>query len=167
MVMRLNREAYAKLIAENITWLDKQPRSLEREHIRQILLKVVEYEYGPAPVDESWPPPAVATSTEGIGVGRAATATKRSGDGIGIGRTSEARDGDTGHRLTAPQIRELRAQVREPQSTYGAARVRVQNNLVQRGLSRYAAGSISADEWCEITEKGRCALASYDRKAGV
>jgi hypothetical protein len=46
---RLNRDAYAKLVAEDMAWLDRQPRTLEREHIRQILTLAVEYEYGPVP----------------------------------------------------------------------------------------------------------------------
>ena len=33
----LTKEAYEKLVAEDIEWLDKQPRSLEREHIALIL----------------------------------------------------------------------------------------------------------------------------------
>jgi hypothetical protein len=50
--MKLNRKAYAQLIQEDIWWLLKQPRTLEREHILLILKHAVEYEYGPEPVDE-------------------------------------------------------------------------------------------------------------------
>lgn len=44
---RLNREAYARLVAEDIEWLLKQPRTLEREHIEEVLKRAVFYEYGP------------------------------------------------------------------------------------------------------------------------
>lgn len=33
----LNRRAYQRLIDEDLEWLDKQPRSLEREHIKDIV----------------------------------------------------------------------------------------------------------------------------------
>ena len=50
MTSRLNRRSYAQLIREDLEWLMKQPRTLEREHIRLILERAVEYEYGPEPV---------------------------------------------------------------------------------------------------------------------
>lgn len=53
MPMRLNRHAYKKLIQEDIEWLMQQPRTLEREHIRLILERAVEYEYGPEPDDKN------------------------------------------------------------------------------------------------------------------
>ncbi len=53
MSSRLNRPAYERLIRENIEWLDKQPRTLERDHIRMILDQAVEYEYGPIVVDQA------------------------------------------------------------------------------------------------------------------
>lgn len=37
MSMPLNKPAYSKLIAEDIEWLNAQPRSLERDHIEQVL----------------------------------------------------------------------------------------------------------------------------------
>jgi len=40
MGIKLNTEAYRKLISEDIEWLKKQPRSLEQEHI----LAILEYE---------------------------------------------------------------------------------------------------------------------------
>ena len=36
--MPLNREAYTKLVDEDLTWLRKQPRTLERDHIEAVLL---------------------------------------------------------------------------------------------------------------------------------
>ena len=33
----LNRRAYQRLIDEDLEWLEKQPRSLEREHIKDIV----------------------------------------------------------------------------------------------------------------------------------
>ena len=39
MTMPVNRETYSKLIEEDLVWLNKQPRSLERNHIENILLK--------------------------------------------------------------------------------------------------------------------------------
>jgi hypothetical protein len=47
MAGRLTRSAYQKLVDENIEWLLKQPRTLERDHIHEILKLVVVYEYGP------------------------------------------------------------------------------------------------------------------------
>ena len=37
MGMMVNREAYQKLIDEDIEWLMKQPRSLERDHIVSVI----------------------------------------------------------------------------------------------------------------------------------
>lgn len=37
MPTTLNKEAYCELIKEDLEWLEKQPRSLEHDHIRQIL----------------------------------------------------------------------------------------------------------------------------------
>lgn len=42
---RLNRTAYERLIAENIEWLLKQPRTLERDHIECILRNSPDKEY--------------------------------------------------------------------------------------------------------------------------
>ncbi len=50
MSQRLNRAGYEKLIAEDIEWLMKQPRTLEREHILCVLRVSVEREY-------EWTPP--------------------------------------------------------------------------------------------------------------
>ncbi len=33
----MNSDAYKKIIEEDLEWLDKQPRTLEREHIRKIV----------------------------------------------------------------------------------------------------------------------------------
>ena len=41
----LNRSAYEKLIAENIEWLLKQPRTLERDHIEAIVRRSADHEY--------------------------------------------------------------------------------------------------------------------------
>lgn len=35
--MTLNRNAYQRLIAEDLAWLEQQPRTLERDHIEQIV----------------------------------------------------------------------------------------------------------------------------------
>lgn len=47
MSMRLTRVAYKKLIDQDLEYLKKQPRTLERDHVLVILDKAVEYEYGP------------------------------------------------------------------------------------------------------------------------
>lgn len=47
MSSRLTRAAYKRMVDENIAWLDKQPRTLERDHIRTVLERAVDYEYGP------------------------------------------------------------------------------------------------------------------------
>jgi hypothetical protein len=43
---RLNRGGYQKLITENIAWLEAQPPTLERTHIKQVLLWSVNALYG-------------------------------------------------------------------------------------------------------------------------
>jgi hypothetical protein len=42
----MSRESYEKLIEENLRWLLLQPRTLEREHIAEILRVSPAYEYG-------------------------------------------------------------------------------------------------------------------------
>lgn len=37
MTMPVNRETYSKMIEEDLVWLNKQPRSLEREHVAEVL----------------------------------------------------------------------------------------------------------------------------------
>ena len=49
MGMMMNRTAYQKLIDEDIEWLLKQPRTLEREHIHAILKESPTRLYGPEP----------------------------------------------------------------------------------------------------------------------
>ncbi len=44
----LNRSAYEKLVAEDIEWLLRQPRTLERDHIEQILRDSPQRLYPPA-----------------------------------------------------------------------------------------------------------------------
>ena len=66
-------------------------------------------------------------------------------------------------RLTQPQFDELDRQEDEPQPCYGAARTRVQNALVARGLSVYLDddGETTTSEFaaqCLITEAGHTAL---------
>lgn len=43
MSTQLNDDAIIKLLKEDIIWLLKQPRDLERDHIEIILLKEIEY----------------------------------------------------------------------------------------------------------------------------
>ena len=42
---RLTRSAYETLIREDLAWLEKQPRTLEREHIALIVKDSVRQEY--------------------------------------------------------------------------------------------------------------------------
>ena len=53
MGMIVNREAYQKLIDEDIEWLLKQPRSLERDHIVSALKNSVECIYGKEKMDDA------------------------------------------------------------------------------------------------------------------
>ena len=46
MRMVVNREAYQKLIDEDVVWILKQPRNLERDHIVSVLKNSVERIYG-------------------------------------------------------------------------------------------------------------------------
>lgn len=45
MSSKLNRHAYEKMIAEDIAWLEKQPRTLERDHIVEVLRCSPDREY--------------------------------------------------------------------------------------------------------------------------
>lgn len=73
-------------------------------------------------------------------------------------------------RLTKPQERELLAQERVPQETYGSARARVQNTLVAKGLSEFTEGdgSVVLDgsfaSQCRLTDAGRIWLVGYHRE---
>ena len=53
MEMMINREDYQKLIDEDIEWILKQPRSLERDHIVSVLKNSVERIYGKEKMDEA------------------------------------------------------------------------------------------------------------------
>lgn len=44
--MEISRRAYQKLIDEDIEWLLRNPRDLERDHIEAVLRKSVELLYG-------------------------------------------------------------------------------------------------------------------------
>lgn len=44
-MMKLNKLGYQQLIDEDIAWLEKIPRTLEREHIIAVLKASVEHEY--------------------------------------------------------------------------------------------------------------------------
>jgi hypothetical protein len=46
MSTTMNRKAYQALIDENLAWLEQQPRTLEREHIRRIVSWSLTREYG-------------------------------------------------------------------------------------------------------------------------
>ena len=54
MGVMINREAYQKLIDEDIEWLLKQPQSLERDHIVSVLKNSVERIYGKEKMDEAY-----------------------------------------------------------------------------------------------------------------
>ncbi len=41
----MNKTAFEKLIQENLDWLERQPRSLEREHIKEIVKQSVQFYY--------------------------------------------------------------------------------------------------------------------------
>jgi hypothetical protein len=44
-MMRLNKHGYEQLINEDIEWLQKVPRSLERDHIIAVLKASIKHEY--------------------------------------------------------------------------------------------------------------------------
>lgn len=46
MASLLNREEFEKLIGEDLAWLRKQPRTLERDHIEQIVNGAAAHYYG-------------------------------------------------------------------------------------------------------------------------
>ena len=43
----MNREAFQRLVDEDMAWLLAQPRSLERDHIEAILKAIPDYVYDP------------------------------------------------------------------------------------------------------------------------
>lgn len=43
----MTRDAYERLIAEDLAWLAEQPRTLEREHIRGVVERSADHEYAP------------------------------------------------------------------------------------------------------------------------
>lgn len=45
MTMPLNRSTYQQLIAEDLKWLEAQPRTLERDHIIAIVKASEKHEY--------------------------------------------------------------------------------------------------------------------------
>ena len=45
MSLKLNLEAFRKLIAEDLAWLEAQPRTLEREHIAMALKESERFHY--------------------------------------------------------------------------------------------------------------------------
>lgn len=47
MTGKLTRDAYRRLIEEDLQWLMKQPRTLERSHIAEIIKASERNEYGP------------------------------------------------------------------------------------------------------------------------
>lgn len=51
----LNREGYEKLIQEDLEWLRKQPRTLEREHIELIVSQSPDQLYGKKPEEPQNP----------------------------------------------------------------------------------------------------------------
>jgi hypothetical protein len=59
--------------------------------------------------------------------------------------------------LTKSQLEELRLQDKIPQPTYGRWRARVQNRLVELGLSRFDTGM----GLCSVTKRGRFFLATF------
>jgi hypothetical protein len=44
-MMRLNKAGYEQLVNEDIAWLEKIPRTLERDHIIAVLKASIEHEY--------------------------------------------------------------------------------------------------------------------------
>ena len=45
MSIKLNKDSYQELIEQNIEWLNKQPQTLEREHIKKIVLDSINFYY--------------------------------------------------------------------------------------------------------------------------
>jgi len=43
--VKLTRDAYEELIAEDLAWLEKQPRTLERDHVMLIVKRSASVEY--------------------------------------------------------------------------------------------------------------------------
>jgi hypothetical protein len=66
MPTTINREAYAKLIAGDLAWLEQQPRTLEREHIAAVLRdSIARYAAPPVLTEERWFPLQADSRTPG------------------------------------------------------------------------------------------------------
>jgi hypothetical protein len=69
---RMNRASYERMIAENIEWLEQQPRTLERDHVIAIVKASADHEYG-----AGTPEPAPATCATCQYAGSASEGTAR------------------------------------------------------------------------------------------
>lgn len=49
MASKLNRAAYEQMVKEDLDWLDQQPDTLEREHIRHIVSDSIRVYYDLTP----------------------------------------------------------------------------------------------------------------------
>lgn len=58
MATKLDRRTYELLIEEDLAWLAAQPRTLERDHIIEIVKASPRHEYETTgPSEAPWPPP--------------------------------------------------------------------------------------------------------------
>lgn len=57
MSYRLNKLGYQQLIAEDIAWLERFSRTLERDHIIMVLQASIEHEYPSFTSADLTPPP--------------------------------------------------------------------------------------------------------------
>lgn len=56
IMTKLTRSAYQKLIDEDLAWLDTLPRTLERDHVREIVRLSPKHEYGEYQLSPPPPP---------------------------------------------------------------------------------------------------------------
>lgn len=71
MGTRMNRTAYAELVAGDLEWLQRQPHSLERTHIEQIVRSSVDMHYPPDEPSEPLPSPDPLSMRQREGLKRA------------------------------------------------------------------------------------------------
>ena len=45
MAGKLTKSAYTQLISEDLLWLEKQPHSIEKTHIKEIVMRSINHEY--------------------------------------------------------------------------------------------------------------------------
>lgn len=70
----MNRDAYERIIKEDIEWLLRQPKGIIRDHIQAVLETSPDREFGPGmPPRRHWPVPASTASVAPLSTSNGST----------------------------------------------------------------------------------------------